>query len=183
MRGVGTLDILGDTPLARHMLYLSAALLAAGFVGVIFMLVAWGWGVGIDAWLVVYAVATLVALPVHELVHAATFLLLGRGRVHIGFGFTGGMLYTRAEGAPLARSRFVAVLLAPSVVVTAALAVVGSLVAGPALAWALAWTHLSGCAGDLAMVAGILRTPGCTHVRDTDAGVELLAADPGDALR
>jgi hypothetical protein len=163
VRSVAHLDILGDTPLTRHVVALSAVLLGVGIVGQIFLVVMRGWGMGVGAWLAFYVVATVVALPIHELVHAAAFLL--------------GMLYTRAEGEPLARGLFVAVLLAPSVLVTAALAVLGNAVAGPALGWALAWTHLSGCAGDLAMIAGIARTPGCTHVRDTDTGVELLAND------
>ena len=177
MRSVAHLDILGDTPLTRHVVALSAVLLGVGIVGQIFLVVMRGWGMGVGAWLAFYVVATVVALPIHELVHAAAFLLLGRGKVRIRFGYETGMLYTRAEGEPLARGLFVAVLLAPSVLVTAALAVLGNAVAGPALGWALAWTHLSGCAGDLAMVAGIARTPGCTHVRDTDTGVELLAND------
>ena len=181
MRSVAHLDILGDTPLARHVVTLSVVLLGVGLVGQIYLVVTHGWGMGVGAWIAVYVVATVVALPIHELVHAAAFLLLGRGRVRIRFGYETGMLYTRAEGEPLTRDRFVVVLLAPSVLVTGALVLVGVLVAGPALAWALAWTHLSGCAGDLAMVVGIARTPGCTHVRDTDAGVELLANGDKDA--
>lgn len=177
MRSVAHLDILGDTPLARHVVTFSVVLLVVGLLGEIYLVETHGWGMGIGAWMAVYAAATVAALPVHELVHAAAFLLLGRGRVRIRFGYETGMLYTRAEGDPLTRGRFVAVLLAPSVLVTAALVLVGNAVAGPALAWALAWTHLSGCAGDLAMVAGIARTSDCTHVRDTDTGVELLTND------
>lgn len=179
MRSVARLDILGDTPLARRMVPLSVAFLAVGLTGALLLAAVYGWGSGAGAHVVAYVVATVAALPTHELVHAAAFLLLGRGRLRISFGFEAGMLYTRAEGDPLARGRFVAVLLAPSVVVTVALAMAGELVAGTALAWALAWTHLSGCVGDLAMVAEIVRTPGCTHVRDTDTGVELLADDSG----
>lgn len=179
MRSVAQLDILGDAPLARRMMAGSVALLAVGFVGAFFLVVADGWGTDVGAWFALSVVVTLVALPVHELVHAAAFLLLGRGRVRIRFGYEAGMLYTRAEGEPISRGRFLVVLLAPAVVVTAALVVAGELLAGPALAWALAWTHLSGCAGDLAMVWGIARTSGCTHVRDTDTGVELLADDDG----
>ena len=179
MRSVAHLDILGDTPLARRMVVVSAVLLAVGFVGAFLLVVAGGWGMDVGAWFAVSVVASLVALPVHELVHAAAFLLLGHGCVRIRFGYQTGMLYTRAEGEPLTRGRFIVVLLAPSVLVTAALAAVGELVAGPSLAWVLAWAHLSGCAGDLAMVGGIARTSGCTHVRDTDTGVELLADDGG----
>ena len=177
MRSVAHLDILGDTPLTRRVVTLSAAILIVGLLGEIYLAVTRGWGMAVGAWMAVYVVATVVALPIHELVHAAAFLLLGRGRVRIRFGYETGMLYTRAEGEPLTRGRFVAVLLAPSVLVTAALVLVGNAFAGPALAWALAWTHLSGCAGALAMVAGIARTPDCTHVRDSDTGVELLAND------
>ncbi len=180
MRSVAHLDILGETPLARRMVMLSVVLLAVCCAGTFVLVITRGWDTGLGAWMAAYAVATVAALPVHELVHAAAFLLLGRGSVRIRFGYETGMLYTRAEGEPLTRGRFVAVLLAPSVAVTAALVVVGDLLAGPALAWALAWTHLSGCAGDLVMVVGIARTPGCTHVRDTDTGVELLADDGGD---
>ena len=141
MRSVAHLDILGDTPLTRHVVTLSAAILVVGLLGEIYLVVTHGWGMGVGAWMAVYVAATVAALPVHELVHAAAFLLLGRGRVCIRFGYETGMLYTRAEGNPLTRGRFVAVLLAPSVLVTGALVLVGVLVAGPALAWALAWTR------------------------------------------
>ncbi len=98
MRSVAHLDILGDTPLTRHVVALSAVLLGVGLVGQIFLVVMRGWGMGVGAWLAFYVVATVVALPIHELVHAAAFLLLGRGKVRIRFGYETGMLYTRGVG-------------------------------------------------------------------------------------
>ena len=115
---------------------------------------------------------TLVALPVHELVHAAGFRLLCPG-CRVGFGFQDAFLYTKTDGAVTSRGRMVAVLLAPAILVTGALA---AAVIGRRLVL-LAGVHLSGCAGDLIMAAVALREPGCTHVRDTDVGLDLLAED------
>ena len=52
----------------------------------------------------------------------------------------------------------------------------------PVLAVLLAGIHLSGCAGDLIMAAASLREPRCTHVRDTETGVDLLFC-PRDGSR
>ena len=70
----------------------------------------------------------------------------------------------------------VAVLLAPAVLVTGALAALRALAAGrPVLAVLLAGVHLSGCAGDLLMAEAALRERACTHVRDTETGITLLS--------
>ena len=68
-----------------------------------------------------------------------------------------------------------AVLLAPSVLVTAALAALALSARLPVLAVLLAGIHLSGCAGDILMAMACLREGSCTHVRDTETGITLLS--------
>lgn len=136
-----------------------------------------GWRSVLDpTWWIALFAAYAASLPVHELVHAAAFKLLVPG-CRVRFGHTDWMLYAGCPGALIPRGRMLAVLLAPTVVVTAAL-LVGAVACGrPVLGWLLATFHLSGCVGDWLMVRSILASPACTHVEDTDFGVTLLAED------
>lgn len=176
MRLLADIDVLGDAELQRRIARLSGALAIAGL--------ALGAAVGVASaadggaawtpwWWVALVAASAVALPVHELVHAAAFKALAPG-CRVRFGWEGAFLYTSAAGAVLPRGRMVAVLLAPAVVVTAALAVGALAAACPTLAVLLAAAHLSGCAGDLLMALAALREGSCTHVRDTERGIDLL---------
>lgn len=176
MQKIAEIDVLGDGALQARVVRLSLWLAGAGLVaGVLAGLAggADGGAVLTPWWWVALVAASLAALPVHELVHAAGFKLLCPG-CHVSFGFQDALLYTRTDGALLSRGRMTCVLVAPAVAVTAALAA-GALAAGcPALAALLSGLHLSGCAGDLVMVADVLREPACTHVRDTAVGIDLL---------
>lgn len=180
MRVLSDIDVLGDEGLQARIARLSLLLVAFGLALALAVAVASGADGGAlstPSWWVALALASLVALPVHELVHAAAFKLLCPS-CRVRFGAQGAFLYTATDGALASRGRMVTVLLAPAVTVTAALAV-GALLAGcPALAVLLSAVHLSGCAGDLLMAAAALRAPGCTHVRDTDRGISLLSDSP-----
>ncbi|MBM6775603.1 DUF3267 domain-containing protein [Olsenella profusa] len=180
MRLLADIDVLGDAALQGRIARLSGALALVGLAGGVAAGLASGADGGAVAtpwWWVALVAATFLALPVHELVHAAAFKLLAPG-CRVTFGLEGAFLYTSAAGTVLPRGRMVVVLLAPSVVVTAALAL-GALAAGcPALAVLLAAAHLAGCAGDLLMAVAVLREPACTHVRDTEHGIDLLSDSP-----
>lgn len=176
MRLIERIDILGDDGLQRRVLRLSLAVIAVALALAVALAVVRG-GERIDVWWwVALAAGTLAALPVHELVHAAAFKLLCPG-CRVSFGFQDAFLYTKTDGAVALRGRMVAILLAPALLVTGAL-VAAALCAGrPVLAAILAGAHLSGCSGDALMARVALREPGCTHVRDTDVGLDLLAED------
>lgn len=124
-------------------------------------------------WFILLVAVSLVALPVHELVHALAFKLFSGGRARIRFGFSNWMLYTMAPGCMLPRIRFCAVLLAPSVVVTMALGFVPAVLGYPLLGWFVAVVHLSGCTGDMAYVRIILGEPRAMWVEDTERGIAL----------
>lgn len=119
-------------------------------------------------------VASLAALPVHELLHAAAFKLLGGSGCKVSFGYEAGCLYTRTNDAVLSRGRFAAVLLAPSVVLTALLVGLGVVAESLAAGVLAAGLHLTGCTGDLLMVWEIHATADATHVQDTATGCRLL---------
>lgn len=176
MRKIADIDILSDEVLRCRMVACSLVFLAAGAAGCVFAFVAGSGDRFGPAWIAAYVLASLVALPAHELVHAAAFRLLVPG-ARVTFGFKDAFLYTSANGAVARKGAEVAVLLAPSFAVTAALVCASIALGAPALAAALAGTHLSGCAGDLLMVAEIFREPGCTHVRDAEFGIVLLRED------
>lgn len=174
MRVIADIDVLGDDAFQARIARLSLVLLGATVLLAALLGLARG-GEKIDVWWwVALAAGMLVALPVHELVHGAAFKLLCPG-CRVSFGFQDAFLYTRTKGAVLSRARMAVVLLAPSVLVTLALALPALAASLPVLATLLAGVHLSGCAGDLLMVVAALRERACTHVRDTETGVTLLS--------
>ena len=174
MRTIADIDILGNEPLQARVAQLSlAAIVATALVATSLALILGGEKLDVWWW-VALAAGSLVSLPVHELVHAAAFKLLCHG-CKISFGFQSAFLYIKTDGAVLRRGRMLAVLLAPSVLVTAALAALAHSARLPVLAVLLAGIHLSGCAGDILMAMACLREGSCTHVRDTETGITLLS--------
>lgn len=178
MRTLRSLDVLADRALQARLVRWSAIVfvltgaIACGGIpqGV------WtdGAALGFGWWLLAFVGVSLAALPVHELVHAAFFRLYGGAGTKVTFGFSQFMLYTDAHGLVLPRGQFVWVLLAPAVLVSGAMVVACCALGLPLLALCLAGTHLSGCTGDILMALLALAEPGCTHVRDTERGVDLL---------
>ena len=184
MRVIGTVNVLKDADVQRAMVSASWAIMGAGAaIALVLWLVSLASGrhvlepVG-PGWVLGLVVASVVSLPVHELVHAAAFVILGSSDVHVSFGIKDFMLYTSANGAVLPRGRFMAVLLAPSVVVTALFVLLAGCVwHAPLFALLGAAFHLAGCTGDLDMVRIIALTPAATFVRDSPAGIDLLSEE------
>lgn len=183
MRVIGTVNVLEDAGVQRAMVSASWAIMGAGAaIAIVLWLVSLAFGghvlepVGLG-WVLGLVAASVVALPVHELVHAAAFVLLGSGDVRVSFGFRDFMLYTSANGAVLSRGRFMAVLLAPSVVVTALFVLAGCVWHAPLFALLGGAFHLAGCTGDLDMVRIIGITPAASFVRDSPAGIDLLSEE------
>ncbi len=183
MRVIGTVNVLEDAGVQRAMVSASWAIMGAGAaIAIVLWLVSLAFGghvlepVG-PGWVLGLVVASVVSLPVHELVHAAAFVILGSSDVHVSFGIKDFMLYTSANGAVLPRGRFMAVLLAPSVVVTALFVLAGCVWHAPLFALLGAAFHLAGCTGDLDMVRIIALTPAATFVRDSPAGIDLLSEE------
>ena len=183
MRVIGTVNVLEDAGVQRAMVSASWAIMGAGAaIAIVLWLVSLAFGghvlepVG-PGWVLGLVVASVVSLPVHELVHAAAFVILGSSDVHVSFGIKDFMLYTSANGAVLPRGRFMAALLAPSVVVTALFVLAGCVWHAPLFALLGAAFHLAGCTGDLDMVRIIALTPAATFVRDSPAGIDLLSEE------
>ncbi len=177
MRLLAEIDVLSDARLLGRMTRASAAVLVAGLAACVATGLAAGVGdIASPWWWAALAVGSAAALPVHELVHAAAFRLLSPG-CHVTFGAQSCFLYTDAHGAVLTRGRMTCVLLAPAVLVSVALGAAALLAGQAVLAVALAALHLAGCVGDALMVAEVWAEPSCTHVRDTERGIDLLCAD------
>ena len=158
MQKIADIDILGDKDLQQRVARLSLVIAAVTLVAaVLFGVLAGGEAIGVWWW-VALAVGSLVALPVHE-----------------SFGFQDAFLYTKTDGAVLRRTSMAAVLLAPTVLVSAVVAAAAALAGCPVLAVLLAGLHLSGCAGDVLMAVAAMGEPRCTHVRDTETGITLLS--------
>lgn len=189
-RTLGDIDFFGDDALRQRLVRASAWLLIGGAALAVALSVVAGTGVieemralpgDWDAamWPLAMAALSVVALPVHELVHALFMRVLGGPGTRVSFGYQAGMLYAGCPGLVLSKPRFVAVLLAPTVLVTAALLGLGLVLGYPFMTLWAAVLHLSGCSGDILAAGAILRERACTHCRDTERGVELLGERVG----
>ncbi len=189
-RTLGDIDFFGDDALRQRLVRASAWLLIGGSALAVALSVVAGTGVieemralpgdwGAAMWPLAMAALSAVALPVHELVHALFMRVLGGPGTRVSFGYQAGMLYAGCPGLVLSKARFVVVLLAPTVLVTAALLGLGLVLGYPFMTLWAAVLHLSGCSGDILAAGAILREHACTHCRDTERGVELLCERVG----
>lgn len=190
MRTLGDIDFFGDDALRQRLVRASVWLLIGGAALAVALSIVAGTGVieemrafpgdwGAAMWPLAMATLSVVALPVHELVHALFMHVLGGPGTRVSFGYQAGMLYAECPGLVLSKPRFVAVLLAPAVLVTAALLGLGLALGYPFMTLWAAVLHLSGCSGDILAAGAILRERSCTHCRDTERGVELLCERVG----
>ena len=85
------------------------------------------------------------------------------------------VIYACAEGVVYSRRRYVAVCLAPTVVVTAAFALGFAFSGYPLMCYLAAGLHLSGCVGDWYYVRTILRDRRIVACEDTSFGVRFFA--------
>lgn len=194
MRAIRDIDFLNDEETRRRLLRWSYALLAVAAAGGVALGLAgafdpWGEGgrlgeaIGANGiggailWLLAIVLLTFVVLPVHELIHAALFLLFGDRGVHVRFGYESGMLYASSPGLVLSRPRFCVVLAGPAVALSVSLLAIPAVLGLPLVGYVVFALHLSGCAGDLLAIAEALGESACTHVEDTDSGVRLLSAE------
>lgn len=190
VRTLGDIDFFGDAALRQRLVRVSVWLLLGGAALAVTLSVVAGAGVieemmalpgdwGAVMWPLAMIALSVVALPVHELVHALLMRVLGGPGTRVSFGYQAGMLYAGCPGLVLSKPRFVAVLLAPAVLVTAALLGLGLVLGYPFMTIWAAVLHLSGCSGDILAADAILRERACTHCRDTERGVELLCGRVG----
>lgn len=96
---------------------------------------------------------------------------LAGAKVTFGANRETAMIYACAEGVVYSRRRYMAVCLAPTVVVTAALALGFAFSGYPLLCYLAAGLHLSGCVGDWYYVRTILRDRRIVACEDTSFGV------------
>lgn len=122
-----------------------------------------GW-TAVLGWIVGLAAVSAASFAVHELVHGVFFKLLAPAGARVTFGANRetAMIYACAEGVVYSRRRYVAVCLAPTVVVTTAFAL-GVCVLGLSAAVLLGgWSALVGLCRRLVLRADhFARPPHC----------------------
>ena len=123
-----------------------------------------------------FLVGFVLGVILHEAVHGVFFLAFG-GRPRFGFKpWTrfGPVFYAAAPGSYLDRPRYVAVGLAPAVLLTAALAAALAFVAADDLfASIVTWAfvlNVAGSAGDMVMMRKVMSYPRTTYFEDTGEG-------------
>jgi len=178
MRQVLDVNILTDTATQKRVGWISLVPLVPGMAVL-------GWGVAsvIDAghpvlgewwlWLLALAVAYVVSLPLHELVHALFFKLFGPAGTKVTFGYQSGMLYAGCPGTKYTSGQMTVVLLAPFVALSIAYWALGQALDLGVLALCLFLLHGSGCAGDLYFTWLLCRHPEADLVEDTANGIRL----------
>lgn len=126
--------------------------------------------------LVAVLVTTALTLPlyvVHEWIHGLTMRRFGI-RARYGWGQVAGLpgyLYCTAPGARFTRIRYLAIALAPFLLVSAlGILAIAMLPWGGWLVLPLAF-HFGGCVGDFWAVALILRRPRGTQIEDLESGL------------
>ena len=152
---------------------------AAGAGGAITAAGGAGGAVSPVVWLLCTVAACVATFALHEGVHAVFFKLFApRGsRVTFGANWECAMVYACAEGIVYTRRQYLAVSLAPTVLVTALLAAIGW-AGGYALAcYVVAVIHLTGCAGDWVYSWRILRDRRIRACEDTSWGVKFLGEE------
>lgn len=133
-------------------------------------------------WIGINIVGYILILPIHELIHAAAFLLWG-GKPYFGTKLPYA-LYCGAKNQLFRRNQYFVVGLAPLVVIT--LAGILFTLLSPALAsYTLFATigNVSGAAGDVWVVRRLLRRSRSIFVEDTEAGYrawEITGVSPQD---
>ena len=149
---------------------------AVCLVPVFMLLDAGGW-MAVVGWIVGLAAVSAASFAVHELVHAAFFKLFAPAGAHVTFGANREtcMIYACAEGIAYSRRRYMAICLAPTVVVTTAFALGFAFSGYPLLCYLAAGLHLSGCVGDWYYVRTILRDRRIVACEDTSFGVRFFA--------
>lgn len=178
MRVVEDIDILTDQDRQRVVALASLVVLVVGIVVFVALAITGaGDAHGGLATALFLVVGYLVCLPLHELTHAAFFKLLGPAQTHITFGYSTGMLYAGCPGTRFSRRAFIAILLAPLVLISLLCIVFGALIHDPLIAWGLFMLHASGCSGDVYFVWCIMKNPQATLCEDTNKGMRLLADD------
>ena len=118
-----------------------------------------------------WLLAFIGVLPLHELVHAAFFSLFG-GRPRFGAGIKGVMpyLYVADPGRRFSRDRFLVTGLAPLLLLDLAALVL--MLRNPSWSWAAPAlvANTSGAIGDLWVAGLLLRFPGWAQVEDRELG-------------
>jgi hypothetical protein len=130
-------------------------------------------GLGFDiASLLVVAVTSLAVFVIHEAVHGFVMALFGArprfGVMMLGGSVLGAAFYTTAPGHVFSRRQYLAVIVAPTVLVSVG-GVAACLSSFAVYAWLPFAIHLTGCVGDLDIARRTYRQPsgtGCEDLRD-----------------
>ena len=124
---------------------------------------------GLLLWIAINIIGYILILPIHELIHAAAFVLWG-GKPYFGAKLPYA-LYCGAKNQLFRRNQYFVVGLAPLVVIT--LAGIIFILIAPLLASYTLFAligNFSGAAGDIWVVRRLLRRPRSILVEDTEVG-------------
>lgn len=187
LRKVDELELLEPEQLpALAKLSLQMLLVAAIFFGVL-NLAAYYWQMhtlalpvtiwGVLLWLGANIISYVIIICVHEIIHGLVFLFWG-GRPHFGAKLPLA-LYCGAKNQLFRRNQYLAVGLAPLVVITLA-GIILTILAPLAASYMFLATvgNVAGAAGDVWVTAHLLRQPNNVLVEDTEKGCRVWLVEP-----
>jgi Putative zincin peptidase len=136
-------------------------------------------------WIVINIIGYILILPIHEMVHAAAFVLWG-GKPYFGTKLPYA-LYCGAKNQLFHRNQYLVVGLAPLVVITLA-GIIFTLISPALASYTIFATvgNVSGAAGDVWVVRKLLRRSPSILVEDTESGYrawELTGASSQDFVK
>lgn len=133
----------------------------------------------VAGWWIALLFGCAASFVLHEVVHGLFFerFLPAGHAVSYGIDFKMGIMYASAEGVRFERDRYVAVLIAPTIVITLAVVAIGIGFGWPLWTLATAAIHLSGCTGDWGYIRAIHADRRIAYCEDTSWGVAFFADD------
>lgn len=192
MHEIGNIHTFEDFTFLQSICRASYAVLLAGTLGGVALFlcgapcelptaIAGGIG-GVALLLAGIAAATFVSFALHECVHALFFKVFGPSGSHVTFGWNldAAMIYACAEGIVYSRERYLAIVLAPTIIVTGAAFVLGAFSGYSLASWVVCVLHLSGCTGDWFYARAIVSDPRIRWCEDEAWGVRFYGEEEGE---
>lgn len=174
MKEIGSIHVFEDEELLSHIAKLSAAVFVSGVALSVALAIEGYFHSIFDPFTyVLIAVGSVLAVMLHEGIHAVFFKVFAPKGSKVAFGanLQTFMVYAKSEGVVYTRLQYMIIAMAPTVIITVLLAIFAACTSRLGASYYTALVHLTGCVGDWCYFEQIWGDKRITHVEDTDFGV------------